>query len=93
MNLKVFSNSVTDVVSNIEKYNNNKTISINGKVKYSYSLLGKCYFSLQDENNTINCIANDFSPTPNSDIIVKGKLSITYRLNSVTGLLFIVDEK
>lgn len=88
---KMFSNSVTDIVTNPEKYNN-QTFSIYGVVEESYSLLGKSYFILADGENTIKCVANEYSPSPNTNVKLNGKLEIICRFNEASSLLFIVEK-
>jgi len=89
----VFTNSVDEVVSNPSRYSAKESFIIKGKITDSYSLLGKSYFKISGETHTLDCVAENFTPTPDKSITINGKLKVLYRVNKDIGLLFIVENK
>ena len=91
--ITVFSNSVDEVVANPNKYSAKESFNLTGKISDSYSLLGKSYFTISGEAQSLNCLAENYTPTPDKSVTIKGKLKVVYRVNNDVGLLFIVEMK
>lgn len=88
----LFPVKISDLYDNTQNYDN-KTIVVKGRVSSSFSFLGFSAYTIDDGTGELIVLGDDRSPSPDSEIKVKGKLKAPARFHDEVFLVLKVTKE